>query len=83
MSVFAAALRVYQQGRSLVDFTRATAEWDDPLQWLREDLSEAALDLKLAVIDGDRDRTAVYLDECRELITAIWVRLYELGENEG
>ena len=80
MDIFATALRVYQQARSLVDYTRAIAEWDDPMLWLREDLSEAALDLKLAVIDGDRVRAAIYLAECHELMTAIWLRLFELGD---
>ena len=84
MDIFAASMQVYQQSRHLVDQTRDIAERDDLLLWLREDLSEAALDLKLGVIDGDRTRTATYVGECRELMTAIWVRLFELGEeSEG
>jgi hypothetical protein len=79
LSAFSAATQTYQQSRLLVELIRDLTETDDQLLWLREDLVEAAMDLKLAVIDGDRDRTETNLAECRNLITAILTRLHELG----
>jgi hypothetical protein len=80
MDVFFNAMQVYSQSQLLVDATRDASVVDDLLRWMREDLSEAAWDMKLAVIDGDAERTSIYLSECLELMTGILLRLKELDD---
>jgi hypothetical protein len=53
MSAFVFASELYRDGRVLVQATRSYAMANDLVRWTREDLEDALLDLKLAVIDQD------------------------------
>jgi hypothetical protein len=71
------ALDLYRDGRELVDLVRDPAVLNDDLRWMREDLDEGLLDLKLAVIDLDPDRVARASAEVSSLIALIIAWLLE------
>lgn len=78
------ALDIYRECLGLIEITRDVALVNDAVRWDREDLIEAAMDLKLAVIDLDRRRTAIYSDECIVLMMTLRLRIRELhNESEG
>jgi hypothetical protein len=62
-------------GRELLDRTRDSAAFHDELRWLREDLEESLLDVKLGVHDADAERIGLHLAEANALISVIlhWI----------
>jgi len=65
------ALTVYRDGRLIVEATRELAVQHDNLRWLREDLEEALLDLKLAWLDLDTTQLDDHLIEVMVFIADI------------
>ena len=58
---------VYLRVRELVKFVAKFESGEDEVVWLLEDLQDALLDLKLAVVDGNRVWAAEPAPECRRL----------------
>lgn len=75
------AILLYRDSRQIIEITRELAAQDDELDWAREDLAEAAWDLKLAVTDDDQRRMNMYGDECRRLLMVVRLRARQLREN--
>jgi hypothetical protein len=75
MDDFQAAIEIYHEGRQLYELTNELAvTWFD-LRIDREDLDEALLDLKLAVLDRDAPRVRRYVYEVKHLMAGIYLKL--------
>lgn len=78
----AAARSLYREGKSVIDATRDLAAVDDLIRWAREDLDEALLDLKLALMEQDDDEIDQRAAESVDLIREIRERFQTLrGES--
>lgn len=64
----------------MLDATRELAVRHDRMRWAREDLEDALLDLKLAVLDFNADRAMEHFGEALGLLAEIRVMLGELPE---
>jgi len=71
MDEFEFANSVYRDGRLLLEASRERAVLHDELRWAREDLEEALLDLKPAVMDLDRTSCVLYAHEAIALIAHV------------
>ncbi len=86
MGSLQSALDLYKDGRLLVERTRDWAVYHDDLRWMREDLEEGLLDLKLAVIDLAPERVVLFVAEVTSLIVSIhcWFLEHDdFGEQDG
>lgn len=59
--------QVYEQCREVLQTVRPFVAGNDELRWAVEDLDDALLDLKLAILDGNRNWAGEYARECRRL----------------
>lgn len=75
MDDFEYASELYRRGRQLYDFTHDLAVARFDLRVDREDLDEALLDLKLAVMDQDLRRVRRYSNEVKQLMSDIFLKL--------
>lgn len=71
------AKAIYSDGKHLIDATRDLSVTDDFLRWTREDLEDALLDLKLAVMEQSASAIASGLYETMTLIRVIRDHLSE------
>jgi hypothetical protein len=62
---------IYALGRELIASARQEVLLDDSVKWLVDDLEEALLDLKQAVIDGPDAAIDLYTQECRVLLSKL------------
>lgn len=81
MSFDEVARALYRDGKLIIDISRDSASEDDLIRWAREDLEEALLDLKLALIEERADEVASRFVEASNLINLIRKRLRSLGGN--
>jgi hypothetical protein len=68
MDQLVAGKAVYERIREVIVAVRPLVEPDGETRWLLEDLEDALLDLKLAIMDGNRVWTVSHVHECRQLL---------------
>jgi hypothetical protein len=81
MAAFDEAQRVYRDGRLIIEATRDLAVTNDRVRWLREDLEDALLDMKQAILDLDETRADQHLFEAISLMAELVRRV--TGEPEA
>lgn len=68
MDEFEEAKAVYSVGKELIAFAREDGSANSKIEWLVDDLDDALLDLKEAVMTRNLAWTKIYARECKTLI---------------